>query len=95
MTPLVTDNLIKCFMKVLKNVDSNELILELQRRGYAVSPDFIWCEEDVEANNQDLNVDLSNISKIDIVLDALDSEYITEIVNRRIYDALLDIQENG
>lgn len=82
-------------MYFLKDVDSNELILELQRRGYAISPNFFWCDDDVDANNEYLQVDLEGVDKNEIVLDALDSEHITDIVNQRIYDALLDIQRNG
>jgi|TARA_R100001460_G_scaffold85837_8_gene127177 DNA-binding winged helix-turn-helix (wHTH) protein len=82
-------------MEFLKDIQSNELILELQRRGYAISPDFYWCDDDVDANNEYLNVDLSGVDKNEIVLDALDSEQVIEIVNQRIYDALLDIQKNG
>ena len=82
-------------MYFLKDVDSNELILELQRRGYAISPNFFWCDDDVDANNEYLQVDLEGVDKNEIVLDALDSEHTTDIVNQRIYDALLDIQRNG
>jgi DNA-binding winged helix-turn-helix (wHTH) protein len=82
-------------MDFLKDVDSNELILELQRRGYAISPNFFWCDDDVDANNEYLQVDLEGVDKTEIILDALDSEHITELVNQRIHDALLDIQANG
>ena len=82
-------------MDFLKDVDSNELILELQRRGYAISPNFFWCDDDVDANNEYLQVDLEGIDKTEIVLDALGSESVIELVSQRIYDALLDIQANG
>jgi len=82
-------------MDFLKDIESTELILELQRRGYAISPDFFWSDDDVDANNEYLQVDLSGVDKTEIVLDALDSEHITEIVNQRIYDALTEIQANG
>ena len=48
-------------MYFLKDVDSNELILELQRRGYAISPNFFWCDDDVDANNEYLQVDLEGV----------------------------------
>lgn len=82
-------------MDFLKDVDSNELILELQSRGYAISPDFFWCSDDVDANNEYLQVDLSGVDKTEIVLDALASERITEIVNQRIYDALVSIEKGA
>lgn len=82
-------------MNALKNFSGYELMVELQSRGYAVSLSTIWCDDDVDANNEYLQVDLSGISKTEIVIDALNSERIAEIVNQRIYDALIDIQTNN
>jgi DNA-binding winged helix-turn-helix (wHTH) protein len=82
-------------MDFLKDVDSNELILELQRRGYAISPNFFWCDDDVDASNEYLQVDLEGVDKTEIVLDALGDESVIQLVNQRIYDALSDIQANG
>ena len=82
-------------MDALKNFSGYELMVELQSRGYAVSVTTTWCDDDVDANNKYLQVDLSGINKTEILIDVLDSEKIIELVNQRIYDALLDIQKNG
>lgn len=82
-------------MDFLKDVNSKELILELQSRGFAISPSSFWCDQDVDINNEYLEADLSGIDKTEIVLDALFSDSVVEHVNQIIYDALVEIQKGA
>lgn len=82
-------------MDYLKEIDSKELIVELQRRGFAISPSSFWCDQDVDINNEYLQADLSGIDKTEIVLDALFSDSVVEHVNQIIYDAIVDIQKGA
>lgn len=86
----------------LQEATTNELILELEARGYRT--DLLWCREDVTRNIEWINDDVPDQDKIpdlsediqDEILDSISFEYYTQRINEDISAAILDhIEQPG
>ncbi len=85
----------------LSNLDTWDLIKELQNRGW--NTELLWCRDDVQTQLNDINeerekegkskVILSDGDK-DSILEDLSYEYHTERLNEEIYQKVYDYIED-
>lgn len=85
----------------LSNLDTWDLIKELQNRGY--NTELLWCREDIQTQLNDVNelresegkepVTLSDEDK-DFILESLSYEWHCERMNEEIYNKVYDYVED-
>ena len=85
----------------LSNLDTWDLIKELQNRGY--NTELLWCREDIQTQLNDVNelresegkepVILSDEDK-DFILESLSYEWHCERMNEEIYNKVYDYVED-
>jgi hypothetical protein len=88
-------------MEKFKDVDTWDLIKELQSRGFIT--ELLWCRDDVKRHYDNINEDREEHEKfppmddmdMDNILDSLSYEWHCERMNEEIYDKVWEYLNEG
>lgn len=79
----------------LSNIESFDLIKELQSRGF--NTELLWCRDDVQRHLDNINEDREEGNKVtldememDDILDSVSYDYHVDRINEEIYDKVWD-----